>query len=221
MVTAPSETSNLETYEGQFGSFVITSNDRREVVIYRIGLSVAAFSFALAVVLLLLGGPTAGLLGIISGLYFLMWVGLGVSLWFIHIYLRPLHQALQLFWLVGGVASISLALAFPAPLVQTAYVKPLSILGIGFTFAALTGIFFKEAFCFNRLETKVLTLLVPAMLLTHMIGALPITLGRDLLVVWAVLFSVFALRKLVQPIPPDIGDKSVFEYLKQQRQASV
>ena len=192
MVTVPSDTSDLERYEGQFGPFVITPDDRREVVIYRAGLGVAAFSFALAVVLLLVGGPTVGLLWWVSGLYGLMWVGLGVSLWFIHIYLRPLHQALQLFWLVGGVASLGVAIAFPGPLALTAYGKPLSILGIGFTFAALTGIFFKEAFCFNRLETKVLTLLVPAMLLTHMVGALPLTLGRDLLVLWAFLFSVFA-----------------------------
>ncbi|MEL6131231.1 MAG: DUF2301 domain-containing membrane protein [Cyanobacteria bacterium J06554_1] len=213
--------STLETYDGQFGTFVITPDDRREVVIYRIGLAVAAFSFALGASLLLLGSATPGMLWAISGLYLLMWLGLGVSLWFIHIYLRPLHQALQLFWLVGGVASLGLAIAFPTPLALTVYQQPLSVLGIGFTFAALTGIFFKEAFCFNRLETKVLTLLVPAMLLTHMVGAMPVTLGQNLLVVWAVLFTVFALRKLVQPIPPDIGDKSVFEYLKQQRQASA
>lgn len=219
MITAE---TNPETYEGQFGPFVITPEDRREVVIYRIGLGVAAFSFALAVTLLFwVGSTTSGLLGLISGLYFLMWAGLGVSLWFIHIYLRPLHRALQIFWLVGGLASLGLAIAFPVPIALTAYQQPLSILGIGFTFAALTGIFFKEAFCFNRLETKVLTLLVPAMLLTHLVGALPVTLGRDLLTVWAILFSIFALRKLVQPIPPDIGDKSVFDYLKQQRQASA
>jgi uncharacterized integral membrane protein len=35
-----------------------------------------------------------------------------------------------------------------------------------------------------------------------------------LLVAWAILFLVFALRKAVQPIVPDIGDKSVFAYLK-------
>lgn len=220
MVTTQPE-SALETYDGQFGPFVITSEDRRDVVIYRAGLSVAAFSFALAVLLLLVVGITPGSLWIMSGLYLLMWLGLGVSLWFIHIYLRPLHQALQVFWLVGGLTSLSLAVMYPEPLALTVYRQPLSILGIGFTFAALTGIFFKEAFCFNRLETKLLTLLVPAMLLTHMIGALPLHLGRDLLIVWAALFSVFALRKLVQPIPPDIGDKSVFEYLKQQRQANA
>ena len=220
MVTIQTE-SSLETYDGQFGTFVITPDDRREVVIYRIGLAVAAFSFALGASLLLLGSATSGMLWAISGLYLLMWLGLGVSLWFIHIYLRPLLLALQLFWLVGGLASLGLAISFPTPLALTVYQQPLSVLGIGFTFAALTGIFFKEAFCFNRLETKVLTLLVPAMLLTHMVGAMPIGLGQNLLMVWAVLFTVFALRKLVQPIPPDIGDKSVFEYLKQQRQASA
>ncbi|MEA5465120.1 DUF2301 domain-containing membrane protein [Leptothoe sp. PORK10 BA2] len=223
MVTTQTESnpeSTLETYDGQFGTFVITPDDRREVVIYRIGLGVAAFSFALGVSLLILAGaPSDQLLWAISGLYGLMWLGLGVSLWFIHIYLRPLHLALQVFWLVGGVASLGIAIAFPGPLALTVYQQPLSILGIGFTFAALTGIFFKEAFCFNRLETKILTLLVPALLLTHMVGALPVDLGQQLLGVWGVLFTVFALRKLVQPIPPDIGDKSVFDYLKQQNQA--
>jgi uncharacterized integral membrane protein len=35
-----------------------------------------------------------------------------------------------------------------------------------------------------------------------------------LLAVWAALFIIFAVRKFVQPMPQDIGDKSVFEYLK-------
>jgi uncharacterized integral membrane protein len=38
-----------------------------------------------------------------------------------------------------------------------------------------------------------------------------------LLALWALLFLVFAVRKVIQPIPPDIGDKSVFAYLEQQR----
>ena len=54
MVTAQTE-SRLDRYEGQFGSFVITPDDRREVVIYRCGLGLAALSFALGVALLLLG----------------------------------------------------------------------------------------------------------------------------------------------------------------------
>lgn len=220
MTTALSD-KNLETYEGQFGTFVITPDDRREVVIYRCGLAVAAFSFAFGVLLLTLGNGGDVLLWIISGCYLTMWLGLGVSLWFIHIYLRPLHQALQVFWLTGGLASMGIALLVPGPLAFTVYKQPLSILGIGFTFAALTGIFFKEAFCFNRLETKLLVPLVPILLLTHLVGAMPEQIGQGLLGAWSILFVVFALRKLVQPIPPDIGDKSVFDYLKRQRQASA
>jgi len=95
----------------------------------------------------------------------------------------------------------------------------MTLFGVGFTFAALTGIYFKEAFCFNRIETKFLTPLVPVLLLGHLTGVIP-AIGEQLLLgIWAILFVVFALRKVVQPIPPDIGDKSVFAYLKEKRTA--
>ena len=90
-------------------------------------------------------------------------------------------------------------------------------MGVGFIFAALTGIYFKEAFCFNRLETKILTLLVPSLLLGHLLGLLPLNVEKVLLGLWAVLFSIFALGKTLQAIPLDIGVKSVFEYLKQKQ----
>jgi uncharacterized integral membrane protein len=106
------------------------------------------------------------------------------------------------------------------PLAQLVYFYPLSLLGIGFSFAALTGIFFKEAFCFNRLETKLLTPLVPLLLLGHLFSILPVSLEKILLALWAGLFLIFVARKVVQPIPPDIGDKSVFTYLEQQRSIS-
>ncbi|MFN5748529.1 MAG: DUF2301 domain-containing membrane protein, partial [Pseudanabaena sp.] len=38
---------------------------------------------------------------------------------------------------------------------------------------------------------------------------------------WAVLFMIFAIRKFGQEIPSDIGDKSVFAYLKSQNQQTV
>jgi uncharacterized integral membrane protein len=152
----------------------------------------------------------------ITLLYGLFCLGLGVSLWTIHIYLKPLHRALQLFWLIGCLASVIVAAQQPAPLALTVYQQPFSIWGIGFTFAALTGIFFKEAFCFNRFETKILTLLVPLLLLGHLFTWLPSNVEALLLSLWAGLFLIFALRKTWQAIPDDIGDKSVFAYLQQQ-----
>jgi uncharacterized integral membrane protein len=202
-------------YQGQFGEFTITEADRTSVKIYRAGLMVAAVSFAIATALVLWpsSNPLRWLL--ISPLYGCFWLGLGVSLGMIHIYLAPLHRALQAFWAIGGIASLVLAFRSSEPLAVYVYTHPLTILGVGFTFAALTGIFFKEAFCFNRLETKFLTGLVPGLLLGHLGGWLPLEGEKMLLSTWAVLFMIFAIRKVIQPIPPDIGDKSVFEYLKQ------
>ncbi|MEX0270408.1 DUF2301 domain-containing membrane protein [Leptolyngbyaceae cyanobacterium UHCC 1019] len=201
-------------YQGQFGDFTILDSDRREVIFYRGGLVLAAVCFAIATGLVLWQGNNPTSLHWVSGFYSIFCLGLGVSLWMIHIYLKPLHRALQVFWLIGVVASVAIAHGSPEPFALTVYTYPLTILGVGFVFAALTGIFFKEAVCFNRLEAKVLTPLVPLLLLGHLLGGLSPAVEQGLLVSWAIFFGIFAFRKAIQPIPPDIGDKSVFAYLK-------
>lgn len=206
-------------YEGQFGTFTIDAHDRKEVIGYRLGLGIAATSVALSVLTLFVASAIAPWVATIG--YGLMWLGLGLSLFKIHIYMRPLHRALQFFWAVGGLASVAIALRYPEPLALTCYQYPLTIFGVGFTFAALTGIFIKEAFCFNRLEAKFLAFIVPALLLGHLTGVLSPTAERSMLAAWAVLFVIFALRKAFQAIPPDIGDKSVFEHLAKTRQQAA
>jgi uncharacterized integral membrane protein len=62
---------------------------------------------------------------------------------------------------------------------------------------------------------------VPLLLVGHLVGVLPTQAEQVLLGIWAILFVVFALRKAVQEIPPDIGDKSVFAYLKAERTAKA
>lgn len=204
-------------YQGQFGDFTITPADRCGVVIYRAGLMVAALCFATGATLVLSQPTSQAVQVLLTPLFTGMAVGLAVSLVTIHIYMAALHRVLQLFWLIGAGAALALAHFYSEPFAVTVYQHPATILGVGFLFAALTGIFFKEAFCFNRLETKLLTFVVPLLLLGHWLGFLPLLWEKVLLAVWAVLFVVFALRKAFQEIPPDIGDKSVFEYLKQGR----
>ncbi len=204
-----------EVYQGQFGTFTITEGDRTGVIIYRAGLMVAALCFAIGSALALLNNnPDFKLL---TPLFACFSLALGVSLLTIHIYMASLHRLLQVFWLIGSVTSVMLALSSSEPLAVTVYTQPVTLLGVGFIFATLTGIYFKEAFCFNRLETKILMPIVPLLLLGHMLRVLPIQGEKILLGLWAILFVVFAVRKVVQAIPADIGDKSVFEYLKAQR----
>lgn len=206
------------TYQGQFGDFTIDKSDRVGVIIYRAGLVIAALSFAIAVNLVVSQGESA--LPLVTPLFALFSLALGVSLLTIHIYMVALHRVLQAFWLIGSISAIVIALKANQPLALYVYNNPLTLLGIGFTFAALTGIYFKEAFCFNRLETKVLTPIVPFLLLGHLSGLLPFGVEQVLLAIWTIGFTIFAGRKMVQDIDPDIGDKSVFDYLKQRKQAS-
>ncbi|MDM9384825.1 DUF2301 domain-containing membrane protein [Chlorogloeopsis sp. ULAP01] len=209
-----------EVYQGQFGEFTINKGDRTGVIIYRSGLMVAAVCFAIATALVLFN-PHPSIFSWLTLLYACFSLALGVSLLTIHIYMVELHRILQVFWAIGSISSIAVALSSSEPLAVTVYTQPLTLLGVGFTFAALTGIYFKEGFCFNRLETKVLTPIVPLLLLGHLLGILPMQWERVLLGIWAIFFIVFVVRKVVQAIPPDIGDKSVFDYLKSQRAAKV
>jgi len=202
-----------EVYQGQFGEFTISKSDRTGVIVYRAGLMVAAVSFAIGSGLVLLT-DYPGVIPVLTPLFACFSLGLGVSLVTIHIYMATLHRLLQLFWAIGSISAIALAVTIPEPLAVTIYTHWWGLFGVGFSFAALTGIYFKEAFCFNRLETKVLTPTVPLLLLGHLSGILPSQGERVLLAIWTILFVVFAIRKVVQAIPPDIGDKSVFAYIK-------
>jgi uncharacterized integral membrane protein len=216
------ESIESAVYQGQFGTFTITDRDRQSVVIYRTALMISAVSFAIATVAVLwrfnsTESIDSNILNLTTFLYITFSVGLGIALIMIHIYMVVLHRVLQAFWAIGSVSAIGLSLYYQQPIGSIIYQQPLAILGIGFTFAALTGIFFKEAFCFNRFETKILTFLVPLLLLGHLTTLIPQTIEVILLAIWAGLFLIFAIRKAIQPIPPDLGDKSVFEYLKTQK----
>ena len=217
MVSSPTLDSSVPIYQGQFGEFIITKDDRNGVILYRASLLIAAICSGVGILATLL--PHTVPFGLLSALYAGFSLALGVALAMIHIYVKVLHRALQVFWAIGTLVAVVLAaIAFQNHQSLALYVAqhPTSILGIGFTFVALNGIFFKEAFCFNRLETKFLVAIVPSLLIGHLLGIVPVEIEKLLLSAWAVLFTIFALRKCVQNIPDDIGDKSVFEYLERE-----
>lgn len=215
------DASEPKVYQGQFGEFTITQSDRTGVIIYRASLIIAALSFASATWLVLTQIDNPITLNAVTLLYATFCIALGISLSTIHIYMAALHRILQIFWGIGVVTSIVLIIQSKQPLALYIYQQPLTILGVGFLFAALTGIYFKEAFCFNRFETKFLTPIVPLLLVGHLLNLIPTEIEQVLLAIWAVLFVVFAGRKIWQEIPQDIGDKSVFYYLENQHKAKA
>ncbi|MEB3275719.1 MAG: DUF2301 domain-containing membrane protein [Cyanobacteriota bacterium] len=208
-------------FEGVYGPFSIDARDRREVLGYRLALLLAA----MAQLALLAQWQWNGS-ALLWPWLLLLAAGIGLALQWIHIYLRPLHRALQLLWLLGCLGAGLLAWrAGPGAMGLAVEQQHLWVLAIGPLFAALAGIGFKEFFCFRRLEAIGVTLLLPVALLGYLAGLLsgPVTL--QLLGLESALLLVLCLRKLPMPAAADVGDKSVFAHLEalrlQQRGASV
>jgi uncharacterized integral membrane protein len=203
--------------EGVYGPFRITERDQREVLAYRLSLLAAALAqAALLLQWQLLGGAAVWpwLLALAAGI--------GLALHWIHIYLRPLHRALQLFWLLGCAGLVALAVtAGPAGMAAALRSDPRWIWAIGPLFAALAGIGFKEFFCFRRPEAIGVTLLLPLALLGQLSGLLPPPLVGRLLALEAALLLVLCLRKFPMAAAADVGDKSVFAFLEEQRRATT
>jgi uncharacterized integral membrane protein len=216
-VAAPDSPSADPVLEGMFGPYTITALDRREVLGYRLALtSVAVAQLALALQWRHWGSQALWPWLVVMG------AGLGFALRWIHIYLRPLHQALQLFWLLGCAGFLALAAWLgPAAMVGEALQRPLAILAVGPFFAALTGVGFKEFFCFRRPEAIGVTLLLPLALLGRLTGLLPVPATLQLLALQAALLLVLCLRKFPMDAAADVGDKSVFTHLEQQRRSPM
>ena len=204
-----------QRFEGVFGPYTITADDEREVLGYRLALTAAAVGLLGLLLQWHLAGP-----GRLWPWMVVMAAGLGLALRWIHIYLRPLHRALQLFWLLGCLGTLLLAqragLAEIGPALQQ---QPLWILAVGPFFAALTGVGFKEFFCFRRPEAIGVTLLLPVALLGRLVGLLAPGTTAALLTMAAALLLVLCLRKFPMAAAADVGDKSVFLHLEAQRRA--
>lgn len=219
-------------FSGAFGEWFLTETDVREVRAYRAGMALASLAAVAATATAWVAaethsspvGPDQLPYGIIyEALYWTGVAGLGIALRYIHIYMRPLHRALQYLLGIGAVTSAisdmvvwSTSRDLYAHWVMT---HPVGVLtGAGWVAAALTGVFFKEAFCFRRAEASGLFVLVPLLtggqLLDWWKGPQSDT-GLMISVVIASLMALFSIRKMRQNVRDDLGDKSVFLYQQQ------
>ena len=215
-LSSPKSSSYEELeFEGIYGKYKITYTDHIEVQRYRISVLFCGIAFCAGIGQWILIGPTFAWVWLIP-----IAIGLGLALKWIHIYLRPLHKTLQILWALGciGIGILLVGLGNENLLSKLAS-DPIWTLAIGPLFAALTGLGFKEFFCFRRPEAIGLTLLVPIGLLGHLLGLLSGEIVMALLSCSAFLLLILALRKFGMDAAADVGDKSVFDYLDRQQVA--
>ena len=147
-----------------------------------------------------------------------MTISIGLSLKWIHIYLRPLHQLLTIFWVLGCIGLLILLYHFGVTnFIYGLRENPKLILLICPLFASLTGIGFKEFFCFRRIEAIGITIFIPLALIGYLTELTNEKFTFIMLVVSSLLLLLMGIRKFNLPAEADIGDKSVFDFLESQR----
>nr|YP_002049311.1 hypothetical protein PCC_0683 [Paulinella chromatophora]ABH09258.1 glutathione S-transferase [Paulinella chromatophora]ACB43101.1 conserved hypothetical membrane protein [Paulinella chromatophora] len=200
-------------FEGIYGTFTIDSMDRREVLGYRLALSGVGISLlCLLLQWAYLGGSD------VWPWFLSLSICLGLALRWIHIYLRSLHRTLQLFWLIGVISLLVISIRIGINQLLPLFIQePLYMLSVAPLFASLVGVGFKEFFCFRRIEAVGLTLLIPIALLGQLSGLINLSLSFILFITAALCILVLSVRKFSTDIAADVGDKSVFTYVENQR----
>ncbi len=202
-----------DSIQGVYGDFIVTSNDKKEVLFYRISILLCGLFFSIGIAQWIANGSHQIWIWLLG-----MSISMGFSLKWIHIYLRPLHQALTIFWVIGCIGLAVLAYHFGLTnIIYGLKENPKSILLIGPLFAALTGIGFKEFFCFRRIEAIGITVFIPIALIGYLTELANERFTFTMLLVSSLLLLIMGIRKFNLPAEADIGDKSVFDFLESQR----
>jgi len=199
--------------KGVYGDFIVTSNDKKEVLFYRLSILFCGLFFSIGIAQWFTTGSHQIWIWLLG-----MSISMGLSLKWIHIYLRSLHQTLTIFWSLGCLGLVILGYHFGLTnIIYGLRENPKSILLIGPLFAALTGIGFKEFFCFRRFEAIGITIFIPIALIGYLTELANERFTFAMLVISSLLLLIMGIRKFSLPAEADIGDKSVFDFLESQR----
>ncbi len=198
----------------------LTREDRITVVLYRVGIFLSTITVFISAVLAFMGTRHAEVSNsplissglALNSLLLILYFGVGLSVFFIHLYVGKFHRALKkiyyvavpclaVLFIVGrGNPSVSLLSGHGYEMLL---LVPVSLC-LGFVTA-------KEAFCFQLVEGYILALLMPACLFLYSFGALSSQTAVYALALIAALLVLFTFRKIFMPLDFDIGDKSAYQ----------
>ncbi|RMF84035.1 MAG: hypothetical protein D6739_06500 [Nitrospirae bacterium] len=185
----------------------LTPYDRLTVVLYRTGLAVAAAA-ELGLVALAAAGRAGGPLA--TGLMLAACGGIALGILFVHLYLRRFRQILRGL-LAAAAAGLAAVAALSGDPLAGYLASPWGALAGGLWVACHAALCLKEAYCFRLLSGVAAAVVAPAVVLAQVggTGEPRVRLAGALL--FAALAAWVAVRKLLQPMGYDIGDKSAYE----------
>lgn len=188
----------------------LTREDTITVVLYRIGIVLSAvFMSGLAVVLATASSSSSTSLLpdiLLYGLY----ASVGMSVFFIHLYIRKFKSFLKNLYYIGLVCFAVLLFMGKGSPAAALLREPSGALFLLPLSGCLGFVTAKEAFCFQLFEGYLLAMIMPIYLLL-VSGSILTRLGVSSgLVLIAVMLVIFTLRKAFMPLAFDIGDKSAY-----------
>lgn len=187
----------------------LTREDRITVVLYRTGIVLSALVVCFSAFIAYRGVATGALM---ITLLLLLYCSIGLSVYFIHLYVGKFHRMLKKIY---ALAVICLAVLFftgngnpVMPLLRVPPYGALLLIPLSLCLGFVTA---KEAFCFRLFEGYFLAMIMPACIFFYGLGILSGGSVVGGLVLIALLLAFFTLRKALQPIHYDIGDKSAYQ----------
>jgi len=187
----------------------LTREDTITVVLYRIGIVIAAVIIS-GLAIFLMRAPS-DVSSSADGALYALYASVGMSVFFIHLYVGKIKRYLKnLYYFAIGCLIVLLVMGKGAPSsvlgnTPSSFLLLLPLSGcLGFVTA-------KEAFCFKLFEGYLLAMLIPLYLLLLSGGVLSYSSASSGLTLIAVMLVVFTLRKVTMPLAYDIGDKSAYQ----------
>lgn len=185
----------------------LTKRDKITVVLYRAGIVMSAVIIAAAGYMLLspphYQGKTA------AGLLLALYISVGLSVFFIHLYVSKFHRALKRLYYVSIAALAVLFIIGKGDASEVLVNRPYGPLLLVPLSGCLGFVTAKEAFCFRLTEGYILAVAMPLYLL--LAGGMTLRGASFGLLLIALLMLLFTLRKVFMPIHNDIGDKSAYQ----------
>ena len=190
----------------------LTREDKITVVLYRIGIvSSTIIMSALAYMLGEIDSATIRIGPSMEILAYGLYVSVGMSVFFIHLYVGKFKIYLKYLYFIGVGCLVALLFIGKGSLSGALAREPYNALLLLPLSGCLGFVTAKEAFCFKLIEGYILAMMMPVYLLlisSSQLSGRGATYG---LVVITVMLIIFTLRKVFMPIAYDIGDKSAYQ----------